>query len=74
MNLPQLSRTDTANLLFRKSPRPIVQKEIEELLEAHIEQTMNEGKKGGKGFLNINREPARRLAEHPIIYLLGGHP
>lgn len=22
----------------------------------------------------MNREPARRLGEHPIIYLLGGHP
>ena len=36
---------------------------------------MTMGNKKGKGLLGvINREPARRLGEHPIIYLLGGHP
>ena len=41
MHIPQLSGIDTANLLFRKSPRVIEREEIIELLDAHIEQQLN---------------------------------
>lgn len=40
------------------------------MLSAHAEQAATDKAKGSA----VMREPARRLGEHPIIYLLGGHP